>query len=548
MREVYRTARAAWRQALVGLLLLVASGCGPGGPLGVRLRPDVERPQPGAVLFLCDGMSVDLVRQGCREGWLPNIQKRFVEGGTQVRQAVTSFPTITYGILTTYATGVSPARHGIIGNHWFDRSARLYRDYATIETYREVNQDFAVPTIYELIKPATSASIQSPVKRGLTQNFANWAVSGTMWFFHEYTAVDKLTATTIERVARWANGQRRWPALLTCYFPGADSIAHEFGVDSPRYRRAIWHLDYQIGRICDWLEWQGLLDTTYLVLVSDHGMVPVHADGIVDLMTYIRETLGRVVTDRPVQDGTFEHRQRYFDRFDTVYVKSAMRWATIHFAGSAGWDSRADPETVRSILQAPPEGQRLWDLPGIDLVAYAVSAREVVLRSPNGSARIEEREGEGGLEYRYVPVPDDVLGYLTDPELAAFVASGFHGSRAWLCATTGQTYPDLVPHLVPLSRCPRVGEVMLFAAHGYSFGYEESGHGGIHRQEVCIPLMFAGPGIEPGGTIALARAVDVVPTLMTFLSCDLPEDDTLEGVPLFSRSPLPSSGGNEGKP
>jgi len=220
-----------------------------------------------------------------------------------------------------------------------------------------------------------------------------------MWFFHEYTAVDKLTATTIEWVARWANGQRRWPALLTCYFPGADSIAHEFGVDSPRYRRAIEHLDYQIGRVCDWLESQGLLDTTYLVLVGDHGMAPVQADGVIDLMTYIRETLGRNVTDRPLQDGPFERRQRHLDRFDTVYVKSAMRWATIHFAGLAGWDSRADPERVQSILEIPPEGQRIWDLPGIDLVAYVASDWEVVLRSPRGLARVAEREGESGLEY-----------------------------------------------------------------------------------------------------------------------------------------------------
>jgi arylsulfatase A-like enzyme len=369
-----------------------------------------------------------------------------------------------------------------------------------------------------------------------------------MWFFGEYTAVDKLTATTIGRVARWANGQRRWPALLTCYFPGADSIAHEFGGDSPRYRRAIKHLDYQIGRICDWLEWQGLLDTTYLVLVSDHGMVPVQADGIIDLMTYIRETLGRDVTDRMLQDGSFEHRRRYFDRFDTVYVKSALRWATIHFAGSAGWDSRADPETVQSVLQTAPEGQRVWELPGIDLVVYAVSDREVVLRSPRGSAHVAERVGDSGLEYRYVPVPDDVLGYLADAELAAFVASGFHDSRAWLQATADHAYPDVVPHLVPLARCPRVGEVMLFAARGYSFGYEKGGHGGIDRQEVCIPMMVAGPGIEPGGTIEVARAVDVVPTLMTLLGHDLPEGDTLEGVPLFQPLPLPASGQDEGEP
>jgi hypothetical protein len=529
------------RLPLAALLLLVA-GCGPGRPLSVRLQPDVRRPQRGVVLFVCDGMSVDLMRQGCAEGWLPNFQQRFVENGAQVAHAVTCVPSITYAILTTYATGVTPARHGVIANEWFDRRLRLLREYAFIKHYREVNGDFCVPTIYERMQPKVSVSIQSAIHRGVTRNVANWAQSGVRWFFHDYTAVDKLTATTLEYVANWANQNACWPDLLVCYFPGLDSTGHVYGVESRRYRAALEHLDYQVGRVCDWLEAEGLLDTTTLIAVADHGMVPVRADGVVDLMRCLRHDMGRHATQSRCQDTSLEDRYWRFERFDTVLAKSANRFAAIHFRGPLGWDDRLKPDELRATLAAAPRGSRLWDHPGVDLVAYAARDNEVQLRSPRGMARVVERQGETGPEYRYVPVPDDVLGYTEDPDLAAFVAAGFHASRQWLHATCLQTYPDVVPHLIPLLRNPRAGDVVLFAARGYSFAREKSGHGGIHRDEMRIPMMFAGPGIEAGGTLEVARAVDLAPTILALLGCELPDDGSLEGVsllPALRTNPIP---------
>lgn len=529
-----------WQAAPIAALVLLVTGCGPGGALTVRLAPEVVRPNPGVVLFICDGMSVDLVHRGCQEGWLPTFRQRFVENGLEVEHAVTCVPSITYAILTTYATGVTPARHGVLANRWFDRRLCLLREYAFIKHYRTVNADFCVPTIYERMQPKVSVSIQSPVHRGVTKNVANWAQSGVPWFFQDYTAVDKLTASTLEYVAHWANRNGVWPDLLVCYFPGIDSVGHACGVESQRYRAAVEHVDYQVGRVCDWLEAQGLLETTALVLVADHGMVSVRDDGVIDLTEYLREELGRRVTERPLQGVPFEDRYHHFKRFDAVVAKSANRFAAVHFRGELGWNDPLEPAAVRAILETPPEGRRLWDHPAVDLVVYALSPNEVELRSPRGTACIVERAGPDGLEYRYVPVPDDVFGYTNDADLARFVAGGFHRSRQWLRATCDQTYPDVVPHLIPLLRSCRSGDVVLFAAHGHSFGREKGGHGGIHRDEMCIPMMFAGPGIQAGavlhgrdGRATPARAVDLAPTLLKLLRCELPDDGGFEGVPLL---------------
>jgi len=517
----------------VTVATLLIAGCGSGGPIGVQLRPEVERPDRGVVLFICDGLSVDTLDQGLVDGRFPNIQRRFIVRGTRVEHAVTAVPSITYAILTTYATGVVPARHGVIANAWFDRGLRLARDYGFIRNYRNVNADFNTPTIYERIQPKVSVSIQDAIHRGVTRNVANWAQSGVRWFFHDYTAVDKLTATTVDYVARWSNRNGVWPDLLVCYFPGLDSVGHAAGVDSDRYQSAAEHIDYQVGRVCNWLGAEGLLDTTTIILVADHGMTPVHAGNTIDLARILRTDMHRRVTEPPYQDPPFETRYHHFKRFDTVLARCAERFAAIHFRGELGWNDPLSPDDISAVLDTPPPGRRLQDHPGVDLLVFASGDGEVELRSPRGTARIEERTTAEGVEYRYVPVPDDVFGYLADPDLARFVNAGFHSSRDWLAATCEAKYPDVVPQLVPLMRARRSGDVVLFAAHGYSFGDEKSGHGGIHRAEMRIPMMFAGPGIELGATIDTARAVDLVPTIMRLLGCDVPDDDSLDGRPLL---------------
>ena len=529
--------------ALAGLLLV--AGCGPGEPCQRNLHPEVRRPNPGVVIFVADGLPPRFAEQGCVDGSLPNIKKRFWDGGMHVQRAVASMPCITYSAIATMLTGVGPPRHGMIGNRWFDPTEANFRNYTALSHYYFANPDMEAPTIYEMIKPATSATIQIAHSRGADLTITNWAVSGTMWHFHDYTAVDKLTASSICDVAQWADWERQWPTLLVCYFPGLDTIGHRFGLDSPKFRWALGHTDHQVGRVCDWLERQGLLETTYLVLVSDHGMVNVDPNQHIDLMHVVRDGWGRNATDAMLQRGPDWFRRLFFDRFDTVVNHQDGRRASLHFRAESGWVERPTPEFVAGILEAPPAELQLWNITGVDLVAYLASDDEALLRSQRGTSRILAREGPAGPEYAYVPGPDDVLGYMDDPGLAAFVADGYHGSRDWLQATVEQSRPDVVPSLIPLLRMRRAGQVVLFTKPGYSFKSEHGGHGGIDAGEMLMTFCIAGPGIEPGSTIACARAVDLVPTLLDLLKVKYDrEDNPLEGVSLIRAGLMSSKAGS----
>jgi len=521
---------------LFASVLFGLEGCGPGGPLPWHIQPTVERPPASVVLFLVDGLPPARVEEGCRTGTLPNIRRRFYDGGTHVRHATTSVPSITYAAIATMLTGVGPGQHGVVGNRWFDPAEALYRNYATIEYYDAVNADCRAPTVYERLGSAASVNVQTALRRGVTYNIANWTLSGVMWFFEDYTAVDKLTATSVWETSWWVNLHGHWPSLLTLYFPGLDSVGHRYGPQSPQFERALRHVDHQVGRVCNWLEREGLLTTTYLILVSDHGMITVDTDGVVDLGAIVREQWGRRPTSEVRQSGPRGLRRAFYDRFDTVVNSLDGRCASLHFRSALGWDVPPTPQEVADILHAPAPAVRLWNLPAVELVAYLAGPDEVVLRSAAGEARIVRHAGPTGPLYAYRPSPTDVLGYLDDSRLAAFVAAGPHDSRAWLRATAEQRLPDVVPHLLPLLTHRRAGQVVLFAKPGYSFVPERGGHGGLDRAERLMTFALAGPGIPAGGTIETARAADVAPTILDRLGIRYAETD-LEGVSLLRTEP-----------
>jgi arylsulfatase A-like enzyme len=323
-----------------------------------------------------------------------------------------------------------------------------------------------------------------------------------------------------------------WPSQVRTS-PCCTTMRSSFGLSASA--RCWWKTALsRLLRVCDWLEAQGLLETTYLVLISDHGMVDVRPDGYINLMKLVRKDWRRNATDTMDQDDPYNPRRRFFDRFDTAVAYQDGRKAFLYFAGPSGWDEAPNPATVAQILAAPPAEKQLWNLPGIDLVEYLAAENEAIIRSPRGEARVVERRTPNGPEYHYLPGPDDPLGYLDDPKLGKFVAAGFHDSRAWLHATAAHEFPDLVPHIVPLLRNPRAGQVIVSTAPGYSFTHEPGGHGGARRVEMRVPFMFAGPGIKPGGTLECACSVDLVPTLLVLLGRDPPNDGSLEGIPLFA--------------
>lgn len=73
------------------------------------------------------------------------------------------------------------------------------------------------------------------------------------------------------------------PEFLTLYFDIVDTAGHMYGPESPKTVSATAQVDAAIARLLDGLEARGMLETTNIVIVADHGMAEVSDDQVISL-------------------------------------------------------------------------------------------------------------------------------------------------------------------------------------------------------------------------------------------------------------------------
>ena len=510
--------------------LVWAMGCATAPAARMQLDPGLKRPAAAVMLISVDGFGADKFDEFLAAGDLPNIRRLLVDAGVRVRRAVASHPTITYANFTTILTGRYAGHHGILGNKWFDRYALIYRDYATMATYRWVGDDYLATTLFELVKPGCSVSIQCPNRRGATRTIDNWASSGIRWFFGALRAVDQLIPLRMLLIAEQANAWGQWPVLIHAYMPAVDETGHRHGADSPQYREAAINADRQVGLLVEAVEAAGMLDRTYFVFVSDHGHVPVPPERFCDVAGHLRRELGLKIQDRPSGITPLARRRRHYAGIDAVLIVGGDRRAVIHLPGRDGWHQRPDFARVEALLGATDRGgQPLWMHPAVELALVprrdSDGSRTIEVYSRHGHSRLSRRGAGVAAEYGYEKVTGDAL--------AGAVEAGWHDAEIWLALTADGPYPGLLVQIVELFDSPRAGDVMLVAAPGWDFAPGcHGGHGSVCATDVLVPMVFAGPGLPAGAMIDNARLVDVAPTILGLLAGHngLPDGAAFDGV------------------
>lgn len=512
--------------------ILGAVGCQGELPLRLKLPRYVQRPERAAVVYFVDGMDQSRLRDLLDAGELPNIQRRFVEGGVEAT-AIVSLPPITYPNTASLLTGLGPARHGIVGNSWFDPEQMIHRDYRDEETYQLSNSDLRGQTIFELLGDQFTVNVQCHTRRGAKISFDNRVTNGIDYVMKDFISIDRRTGRTLEDVARAARRAGRWPTLIWFYFPGVDEIGHHDGVTSERYAEALRNVDAQIGRTWSALEQAGLASQTYFALVTDHGHVPSRPEKTLELAEWIEDERHMRVL-RVDREEDLES-DEIIDRYHAIAMIGADRCCALHLRSNEGWGFPASTEHIESVVFGGSRSASLLDQPAIGLVCLRGPANKVRVLATRGQAVIERR-GEGrNAEYLYtVPAGGaDPLGYLESPAVRAFVETGWRRGREWLTATIDTDYPDFVPQIAELMQSPRSGDVILFAASDWTF--RENGHGGhgsALARDARVAFYFAGPGLPAGARTRPARVVDVMPTLLDLLgeSARLEQAGAIDGV------------------
>lgn len=488
----------------------------------------------GVIVFMVDGLNPTIFEQMLAAGELPAIERHFISRGLYAPRAVVNLPSVTLANQTSLVTGCWPGHHGVTGITWFDRNRLLYRNYATIAQKNTLDGDYLAPTIFERLPDRTTFSLFYQAHRGATKFVENWISAGPPFYFGWHGFVDRITLNRFDMVADVARARNEWPAVTFVYQLYPDMAGYDHGLGE-QYREAIRHVDTQLGRVLADLGRAGLLEKLHLVLVADHGFVPVERHFNVD--DFLACQLGLAVgRERHWEKTPFERRLEIYQPHQAVTYGSGDRYWAIclrkpirqggRCVGFAPWPRRPGVDDLRSY----PIGDRRVDLvaellatPAVDAVAYAAGADTARVATAGGVVEFAQPDGRGGaISYRVLEGRDP-LGY------AAAGAGDLLNGRAWpidrwLSGTLDAPYPAIAPQMVAYFRAPRAGDLALFASAGWDFGPDHrAGHGGLDPEEMLAPMIIAGPGIEPR-RIRDATTADLTPTILDILGRDVPED------------------------
>jgi predicted AlkP superfamily pyrophosphatase or phosphodiesterase len=242
------------------------------------------------VLLSIDGLGSDYLRRADARGLrIPELRRLSAEG-VRAERMISVTPALTYPAHTTLVTGVSPARHGIVGNRPFDPMGR------NGDGWYWYSEDIRTATLWDAAQAAhlTTASVDWPVTvgAGIQYNVAQY------WRAPDGPDDAKLLRALSTRgllaeaerqigppapVGSIEEDERRGelcafllrtrrPALQLCYLSALDEAQHRTEPGSPAALAALERLDAVVGRVRSAAEEAGG-GRAVLAVVSDHGFV-----------------------------------------------------------------------------------------------------------------------------------------------------------------------------------------------------------------------------------------------------------------------------------
>lgn len=396
----------------------------------VAARLDVVRSaEPGdnhcVILVSVDGLAGFYLDDP--KAHMPTLRKLAAEGA-RADGLVCSFPTVTWPNHTTLVTGVTPAKHGVIGNNYLDRETGKTVPLIP-DPLLDKDEVVKTPTIYDVAHKGgltTSAIIWPATRNAKTLHFTvpdmkgndSWQNFGTTKWLDELRAI----GLPVDRYGPWVDSpsggvQRDWlyvrmaaqllkehsPNLLLIHLVEADHAQHKFG---PRSGDAYWSVSYcddRIRDLVDAIEASPMRDRTTLIIASDHGFFPITRDIRPNVVLRKRELLGdgkQTAICVPQGGGCAVYILDDDRRADLIKQLSA------DFAAVEGVQAVFTPEQFAEIgqptRQQDPHGADLW---------LAAESGYSFSGSQSGDDIVAPRSTPGGT-HGFLPDQPDMLGTL----------------------------------------------------------------------------------------------------------------------------------------
>jgi arylsulfatase A-like enzyme len=275
---------------MVRALLLVLSLC-----VAAALVTDAQTPRH-VILVTIDGFANFHLKNPALD--LPVI-RALAAAGVEAESGETVFPSVTHPSHTTLVTGVTPRRHGVIGNRLtnrvtgerfhvtnldrtaivkvptlFDAAKRANLTTASFfwpETRNDPSIDFNVPEVFNAESKADISAVPAAVLKELRA--AGVAIDDYFRYYGDAFLMgtsDHALASAAAHVIR-----ARKPNLLAIHFLLTDEVQHKLGAGHYRSHAALSSADHAVGILVDAVRAAGLSASTTFVVTADHGFATI---------------------------------------------------------------------------------------------------------------------------------------------------------------------------------------------------------------------------------------------------------------------------------
>lgn len=246
------------------------------------------------VLISVDGLAAYHLQD--KELHLPNLRE-LIDRGVWAESSQTVFPSVTHPSHATLITGVSPRKHGVLGNSMTQREtgksypiySRTRKDAIRVRTLFDAAREAGLVTAafcwpetrgdsaidFNILHGHDELNI-AEVDPGLLESlrraripidsYYDWSREGELQAFR-----DVLLAKSAAEILR-----TRRPHLMAVHFAGTDSAQHTWGPQHYRAKEALTRADYEIGLLRQAVREAGFADRATFVIVADHGFHSVH--------------------------------------------------------------------------------------------------------------------------------------------------------------------------------------------------------------------------------------------------------------------------------
>lgn len=225
---------------------------------------------------------------------LPNF-KGLLERSARVEKVETVYPSLTYMAHTSIMTGVYPNKHGITNNTYL-QPERLSPDWHWYA------KDIQVPTLFDAAheKGYKTASFLWPVtgrSKSIDYNFTE-IYPNRPWqnqiMVSLYSSSPKFILDLDRKYGHLRKGiqqpeldefltagildtiETKNPDLMAIHYVELDSMRHKYGVHSPQARKAIEHMDENLGKIILKMKQKGIFEETVIAILGDHYQIDTH--------------------------------------------------------------------------------------------------------------------------------------------------------------------------------------------------------------------------------------------------------------------------------